>query len=722
MRINRRLVLWMIVPGLVLGLWLMLGSGVLWATLDPAQRAAIAGAGGPLIETHGMIVVFLWLLASGLGAWVVRRFYDRHIVAVERLASSTHALIGDPAASDVVPAGGSAVYALAEAINGLANQRRLLQRDMDQQIEAASRRVAEQRDQLAALMAELNQSVVVCNLEGRILLYNEHARQLFRAPSRSSGRVAGAEVIGLGRSIHAVVDKSHIAHALETIERNIAGGRGPASISARFVTSTGDGHLLRVNIAPVRGKALEKSSITGFVLLLDDITINYEADSRRDREFLEFTEANRASLANAQTALELLEYPDLDAEGRDRFYTVVRDEVVAMGTRISTFAAVTSQEMMTRWPLQDMSGMDLLTAMQRRIAADHGQRPILELPDDSLWLSVDSFALIDAASFLAGCLVAEAEQPDLRMRLTSAAGHARFDLVWSGADVSPETANTWQNAPMRTGGGNSLLNLRDIAERHGGEVWIQQDHERHHAFFRFLLPLARSGSLEAPETSGPRPEYYDFDLFGESETNGILADRLLSEIAYTVFDTETTGLDPAGGDEILQIGATRIVNGRLLRGEWFDQIVDPGRSIPEASSQIHGISAEHVRGKPSIGTTLPVFQAFVSDTVLVGHNVAFDMRFLKLKEASTGICFDQPVLDTLLLSSVAFPEETTHSLEALAGRLSLRISDRHSALGDALCTAEVFLKLLPLLRQRGVLTLAQARAASQSSYYARLRY
>ena len=167
---------------------------------------------------------------------------------------------------------------------------------------------------------------------------------------------------------------------------------------------------------------------------------------------------------------------------------------------------------------------------------------------------------------------------------------------------------------------------------------------------------------------------------------------------------------------------TRIVNGNLLRDECFDQLVDPQRSIPEASIPIHGIRPEMVRGRPTIAEVLPGFHAFASDTVLVGHNVAFDMRFLKLKEGASGVRFDQPVLDTLLRSSVVHPNEPSHDLEAIAARLGVAVSGRHTAVGDALVTAEVFLRLLPFLRQQGILTLGQAREAAQKSYYSRLRY
>jgi DNA polymerase-3 subunit epsilon len=129
-----------------------------------------------------------------------------------------------------------------------------------------------------------------------------------------------------------------------------------------------------------------------------------------------------------------------------------------------------------------------------------------------------------------------------------------------------------------------------------------------------------------------------------------------------------------------------------------------------------------VQGQPRIGQVLPVFHAYASDTVLVAHNAAFDMKFLQLKERSTGLRFDQPVLDTLLLSAVIHPHQDSHRLEAIAQRMNITVLGRHTALGDALVTAEVFLRMIPLLAEMGILTLGQAREAAQKTYHARLEY
>ncbi len=295
MRLSHRLVLAMLAPGAALAVWLALGGVLLRMTLAPAQRAAVDAALGPLAPSHGTLLVLWWGGAAALAAWAVHQLYAAHVAAPARLVGATRVLVADAAAPDLVPQGSAAIHDLTGAINALASQRRRLHEDMARLVSEASRDVAQQRDQLAALMAELNQSVLVCNLEGQILLYNERALQLFRRLSKRPPGAEGAELIGLGRSIYGVIGRQLIAHALETVEERIARGGGAASASAQFVTVMPAGHLLRVSMAPVRPASGGKQ-LAGFVLLLDDITDEYEGQSRRDRQLLELTEFEQGLL------------------------------------------------------------------------------------------------------------------------------------------------------------------------------------------------------------------------------------------------------------------------------------------------------------------------------------------------------------------------------------------------------------------------------------------
>jgi DNA polymerase-3 subunit epsilon len=144
--------------------------------------------------------------------------------------------------------------------------------------------------------------------------------------------------------------------------------------------------------------------------------------------------------------------------------------------------------------------------------------------------------------------------------------------------------------------------------------------------------------------------------------------------------------------------------------------------VPRDSTRIHGIKASDLAGQPRLAEVLPGFHRFCEDTVLVAHNAAFDMRFLELAQAESGVRFAQPVLDTLLLSAVAHRNHQDHSIEAIAERLGVTVVGRHTALGDALVTGEIFLKLVVLLADLGIVTLGQALNASRETYYVRLQY
>ncbi|SHH02251.1 3'-5' exonuclease [Marivita hallyeonensis] len=212
----------------------------------------------------------------------------------------------------------------------------------------------------------------------------------------------------------------------------------------------------------------------------------------------------------------------------------------------------------------------------------------------------------------------------------------------------------------------------------------------------------------APDAA--RPLVYDFDLLERRQTDAEakLQDRPIRDLCFSVFDTETTGLLPHK-DDIVQLGAVRVLNGRIIEGEQINQLVDPGRPIPPASTKVHKVTDAMVQGQPDIRAVAKRFHAFSRDAVIVAHNAPFDMAFLHRHAKDSGVTWDHPILDTVLLSAVLFGASETHTLDALCERLNVTIPTelRHTALGDAQATAEVLVRMLPMLDARGLKTFGQ---------------
>jgi DNA polymerase III subunit epsilon len=235
----------------------------------------------------------------------------------------------------------------------------------------------------------------------------------------------------------------------------------------------------------------------------------------------------------------------------------------------------------------------------------------------------------------------------------------------------------------------------------------------------FVGAGVRSG-LDADTPAPKRPELYDFSLFEEMEryVAATARERRLDQLTFVVLDTETTGLRAEGGDRIISLAGVRVRSGMVRPAEVFDALVCPDRPIPSASTRLHGITDAMVVSAPTIAVVLPAFLRFAEGAVLAGHEVSFDLGFLGGDIERLGlprVTLDHPVLDTRLLSRLIHGTDADHSLEAVARRLGVSIRGRHSALGDALATAEILARLLELLQRRGLASLGQVLDAIRRS-------
>lgn len=162
-----------------------------------------------------------------------------------------------------------------------------------------------------------------------------------------------------------------------------------------------------------------------------------------------------------------------------------------------------------------------------------------------------------------------------------------------------------------------------------------------------------------------------------------------------VLDTETTGLDPATGDRLVELGCVELLNS-IPTGETFHRYMDPERDMPEEAFRVHGLSREFLTGKPKFADIVDDFLAFIGDAKLVIHNAEFDMKFLnaELRRLDRPPLGMDRVVDTLALARRKHPG-SPNSLDALCSRYGIDNSRRtkHGALLDSEILAEVYLEL-----------------------------
>jgi len=197
-----------------------------------------------------------------------------------------------------------------------------------------------------------------------------------------------------------------------------------------------------------------------------------------------------------------------------------------------------------------------------------------------------------------------------------------------------------------------------------------------------------------------RKKEYDYDPMGEyiaSVCSNIRSrqrlKKSLKEVTYCVIDLETTGLN-VEQDVIINAAAVKIKRGKITK--IYEAYIKPSMPIPVESIQWHGITDAMLQDKPSIGEVLPEFLAFIGDSVVTGHHINFDIKMIErhLQETYGATIDGAPWLDTMLLHKLVMENNSNTELDDLLDVYVVDCNERHRALGDAVATAKVLLRIL----------------------------
>ncbi len=659
-------------------------------------------------------------------------FFRFYILPLNQLIEETQVMNTVNPAHRLKIDGSREVKRLAELINIGGDQYEAAQHLIDQTVESAKAKLEAEKNMLATIMGELTQGVLICDTVGRILLYNRQAQRVLNKVQPPNGKETMGQgddlvpdgFVGLHRSVYSLIDKNLVQYALRDIQRKL--DKKTESVSSHFVVVTENKRQLRVETLPILD---EDKRFAGFVLIFADITLQLEHAGRLNEDLKTMAKTLRSSVAAIRSTVDLMiQFPGMEPDQEKNFLGIIAAETESLSRMLRTEFTATNRFAKSRWPLTPILVTDFIATLKNEAIGIADLTVEVAECDTRCMIRVDNYSLVLAIGFVLECLKKEFNTACKRIRLTAPGNLVQMDLIWQGKPVKIESLRRWINMPLTIAQKGYPLTLKEILEHHHAEIWPHNPHSNgSETCLRLFIPMVQSEAASeniSHVTLLPkgRPEFYDFDLFNQAGQTPEMDNRLLEELNYTVFDTETTGLDPRGGDEIISLGAIRLVNGRLLHTETIHQLVDPRRPVPADSIKYHGLDDGMLKGMPTIGKVLPFFHRFAKNTVLVAHNAAFDMLMLQMKEKETGIRFINPVLDTMHLSAILHPAHHDHTLDTIAHRLGVILTKRHDALGDAVATGEVFLRMIPLLKEKRIYTLKDALIASQGTYYARLKY
>ncbi|MBR9884803.1 MAG: PAS domain-containing protein [Oceanospirillales bacterium] len=663
----------------LLGIWLLLTGSLIFAGLALLlwldSTLALDGSQRPIIWILALAPGALVLV---LGATLERRLFRplrQFQVLLARLVAAPDAQTDYPLDGWLSP--------LQPDLDQIRSGWRSDRSRMRQAHEEGAARAAYIQQELESLLQVLDLPLLICDAHQRLLLFNPAAQKLFH----------DQPALGLGRQVSQLLPHTSLSEAL---------GQLPADGSPRQLLLPAESRWLRCELRRLGARH------GGAMIVLHDSTTELESEQEWRRALARLLPRLRGHTGALGSAAEALAHIENNRSLQQRFEQAIGDESKALTELVNDLTRVLESQQLRRSSLEETWSNDLFSALQERLTAQAITLTAIGIP---VWIRVDGPALLSMLHLLIQNLSRELNVSSLDIEALLGNQRVYLDLIWQGDPLNQQLLSHWRELPLF----ESELSPRvfDVLSQHDSDLWSLKRPGDNRACLRLPIPASSRGAV--PEDTTPlaeRPEFHDFSIAELPPPDTGQAQTPLEQLEMIVFDTETTGLNLRGGDRIISIAACRIVNGRLLAQDSFNQLVNPQRDIPQASTAIHGLVDADVTDAPPIDIVLPRFRSYVGSGVLVAHNAAFDLLAVRLGGEACGLSFEMPVLDTLLLSRAIDPTLEGHGLDALAERFQLVFppGTRHTALGDARVTAELLLSLLPRLHARGIHTLEDALA------------
>ncbi|WP_157211966.1 3'-5' exonuclease [Sinorhizobium sojae] len=643
------------IGALGLGLWGAYRRESSPEILDVLLQVAAVGSVGIF-----MVVAGIWLL------------FDRHVARpIEAMASTmrarAHAQVeqgidshGARYLGDLAAAASVTTAALSETRNALAET-----------VARETARLSSDNQKLEQLLADVAPAVLLCTGRHHLAFYNTSAQEM----------LATAETpVCLGRSLFDYLSDGALRSAYQRL----------------VDMNTPDAVLEFVCTASRRRRLAGRMRLTGgtphdagaYVLTLRDVTEELAACARRDVLLSDVFSTIRPAIEMLKERADRLDVASGAATG-----ALLAHDIMGLDLAVQALESRFENCQSDGWPMAWMDASELAHQVQRELSASG---IAVEIDTDLLTARCNMPDIVSLFAHLARQIAQDRAVREFVFSVRELQAEGIVNLEWCGTAISDNLLQQWLHKPA-----DDQSPTADAILRAHRTTMLSASFTEGRA--SLMMRLQHVKKLQPVPARLSRSVTYDFELLSLPRYDRI-AEARLDDLAYVVFDTETTGLLPEQGDEIVQIAAVRIVNGKRVEGETFETLVNPGRRIPAASSAVHRITDAMVEDAPGVAEVVRRFHRFCDGAVLVAHNAPFDMEFLYRRENELRISFTNPILDTVLLSAVVFGRQHAHTLDALCQRLGVSLTEavRHTAMGDAVATADAFLRLQAIIAGRGL--------------------
>jgi len=391
---------WVIIVYTCLSAMLILILGYLvWQQLAPPEKNLIHN----LFTRNAVYILcasFFILLGLGL---LLEKMFRGYIFPIRKLSEEVELMYSANSSHRVSLDGSQDFLKLVAHINAGTDQFEALQINVGRKIDTAMADLAREKNILAAMMAELPEAIMICNNEGRIILYNTQAKRFFnehvvshsvlnRGPGSKDISVDYEEkrFLGIGRSIFDLVDRNVIQHALD--EMHVHLDRKEDNVVSSFVLTAKGNRLLRGRTVPVLSS---NRDFSGFIIIFSDITQGLRSEARAEFLLHSFQNRIRHSTTSIKSAIGIMqEYPEMSPNRRERLIDIIQNESKALGQLIQREAEMALEQPKKEWPLAPALAADLIEAFRKKATKLLDVTLEIENTNGDGWVRVDTYSML----------------------------------------------------------------------------------------------------------------------------------------------------------------------------------------------------------------------------------------------------------------------------------------------------------------------------------------